>query len=121
MPDFDARFSAGVTLTIWDDHAASVSRLNPKPTHPHKYQRATVGTEVEVRMTFEGVEAPMDADLAGLFSSDFAETPAATPPISSPAGQSSVQRFTPNAVGHYLWVMRHEGGGAIGLHLDAEA
>lgn len=121
MPDFSIRFTAGVTPTIWDDHATAVSRINPRPMHPHKYQRATVGIEVEVRMTWGGVEAPPDIDLATPFSSDFAETPGAVPAITSPAGQTSVQRFTPNAVGHYLWMVRHEGGGAIGLHLDAEA
>ncbi len=122
MPDFSVRFSAGVTPTIWDDHPVTVSRLNARPTRPPKYQRASVGVQVEVRATWAGSEAPMDADLGGnLFASDFAESPGASPIATSPVGQSSVQRFTPTAAGHYLWMIRHADGGAIGLHLDAEA
>lgn len=121
MPDFTARLTAGVTLTAWDDHAgAGVSRLNPLAALPSRYQRATVGVMVEMRATVGGVEGPADGALGGaLFTSDVGESPEFVLPT-SPAGFTSIQRFTPVAAGHYLWVMRHAGGGAVAIHLDAE-
>jgi len=123
MPDFTARFSAGVTSTVWDDHPGiGSSRINPQPTHPSNYQQGTVGTPITVLCTIGGVEAPLDGALGGhLFSSDFAEHPCPYPILAAgAAGQSSAQSFTPSVVGHYLWVIRHNGGGAIALHLDVE-
>jgi len=126
MPDFTARLASGVTTVIWDDHQGSgVSRINPAPTRPSKFLRATVGVPVQFVATFGGVSAPTDIALAfagaGLFSSDLAEHPAlgALAP-SGVAGSSSVQMLTPPAAGHYLWVMRHAGGGYVAIHFDAE-
>ncbi len=122
MPDFTARFTAGVQLTPWDDHAGSgVPRTNPIPARPHRYYRAQIGVQVEIKATVGGVEGPLDGALGGrLFSSDFAEYPG--PPIvpAGVAGQSSVQRFTPQHLGHYLWVMRRATGGAFAMHMDVE-
>lgn len=121
MPDFTARLSAGVVPTQWDDHAgAGVSRLNAPVKNPPKYLKATVGQPVEMTARWQGIEAPLDAQLGGkLFSSDMGE--AAVPVIpTGTAGQSSVQTFTPPAAGHYLWVMHHQDGGSVGVHLEAE-
>jgi hypothetical protein len=38
--------------------------------------------------------------------------------VSSPAGQSSVQRFTPVAVGHHTFKLKREEHGEIYFHLD---
>lgn len=123
MPDFSARLTSGVVLTPWDDHAgAGASRINPFAARPSKYQKATVGVQVEMRATIGGVEGPADAalpDPTKLFSSDFGEAPLPTV-VTGVGGSSSIQRFTPLVAGHYLWVMRHAAGGAIGIHLDAE-
>lgn len=124
MPDFDARFAAGTSLAVWHDHESTrPSRINPAQARPLRYVKATVGVPVEVHAWLGDADAPADDDLGGrLFSSDFAEHPTPAPPATtSPAGQSSVQRFTPGAAGHYLWILRRADGGALGLHLDAEA
>lgn len=121
MANFTVRLSAGAVLAPWDDHAGSgVSRLNAAVGHPSRYQKAAVGVPVTMRATVGGVDSPLDAALGGnLFTSDFAE--AAVPSLPTGAGgQSSVQTFTPPAVGHYLWIMRRANGGAVGIHLDVE-
>lgn len=121
MADFTVRLTAGVVLTVWDDHpAARGSRLNPQVTHPSRYWKATVDSPVTMKATVAGVEGPMDGALGGrLFTSDFGM--AASPVGATGAGgQSSVQTFTPRQAGHYLWVMRRAGGGVVAIHLDAE-
>jgi hypothetical protein len=123
MPDFTVRFTHGVQSVVWDDHAgAGSSRINPHPARPSKYHRAAVGAEVRIEATWDGLQGPDDSQLGGkLFSSDFAEVPfVGTLVPNGMTGQSSVQRFTPPVKGHYLWVMRHEDGGAVGVHLDVE-
>ena len=122
MPNFAVRFHAGAAIARWTDPptADRPSRLNPAPNHPHLRWRATVGAQVELRAVVDGVSAPLDADIEGLFLGWFAEYPGAHPPtVSVPAGQSSVRRFTPNAAGHYLYVLRRMGGGGYAVHLDA--
>jgi hypothetical protein len=119
MPDFLARIASGALATPWSDARANVDRARPS-----KYHRAIVGSEVAMHAVVGGVGAPLDTALDGrLFSSDLGEWPAPYGPtsISSPAGQSSIQRFTPPAAGHYLWWIRRADGGAVGIHLDAEA
>jgi hypothetical protein len=124
VPDFSARFSAGTTLEVWsdpddDDGAGRPSRLNPTGTHPHKRRRATVGQQVVVTATVDGVSGPADAALGGrLFLGMLSECPD-RPGLSSPANHTSVQRFTPRVAGHYTIVVRRDGGGAVILHMDA--
>lgn len=123
MSDFSARFTAGTTLATWDDPATASlpSRINPVTNRRHLRAVGTVGTEVTVTATFEGVDGPLDAALGGrLFFAWFPEAAGATP-ITSPAGQSSVQRFTPAFPGHYTFALCHEdGGGILIMHLDVQ-
>ncbi len=122
MANFTARITSGASLELWEDPASDLpSRINPTSRRGHQRQVGSVGTQVTVTATVAGSSAPLDAALASkLFFGFFAETPTTPPAISSPTGQSSVQRFTPNAAGHYTFVMRrHDGGGMI-LHLDVE-
>lgn len=122
MPDFTARFSAGTELVVWRDPPTETkpTRLNPFPQFPHRYRRAEVGEEIEIRATVDGVEAPLDSALDGrLFLGWLAEWPGLKPVITSPPGQSSVRRFTPIDEGHYTYVLRRKSGGGIILHVDA--
>jgi hypothetical protein len=125
MADFTAAFTAGVTVESWTDPVSGnkPSRINAFPEHPHLRHVGTVGVEVEVTATVNGVAGEVDSNLGGrLFTATFAETPSEFllfPDFSNPAGQSSVQRFTPDAAGHWtLRLKRLDGGGAIYFHLD---
>ena len=125
MPDFGIRFAAGTTLAVWEDHETTrPSRINPAQARPQRYVKATVGVEVVVQVSIGDVINPNDDELpdpALLFSSDFAEYPTTAAPVAtSPPGRTGEQHFTPTAPGHYLWILRHANGGAVGLHLDAE-
>lgn len=122
MADFTARFTAGATVEQWTDPASGgvPTRINPFPEHPHRRHVGAVGVQVEITATVSGVEGEVDANLGGLlFAFHFAELPAFPPPaVSNPAGQSSVQRFTPAAVGHYSFKLKREEHGEIYFHLD---
>lgn len=124
MTDFTARYTDGVTVEQWADppQGSSPTRINAFATHPHLRHVGEVGTEVEVSATVGGVEAPLDGALGGrLFTFHFAEMPVAVPPaVSSPAGQSSVQRFTPTAVGHWSFKLKRPSGGSFFFHLDVQ-
>jgi len=124
VADFTVRFTQGVESVVWDDHAGGgSSRINPHASRPSKYHRAALGTEIRIEAKWDGIDGPDDSLLGGrLFSSDFAEVPTSMGSIvpNGMTGQSSVQRFTPPVKGHYLWMMRHEDGGAVGVHLDIE-
>lgn len=96
------------------------SRLHPIEGYPHKMYVGTVGTEIELTATVGGVDGPMDAALGGrTFVPWRVENP---PPhvfgFTSPAGQSSVIRFTPPAAGHYCVGVGRTGGGAVLMHFD---
>ena len=99
MPDFTAGFTGGVTLERWTDLPAGSrpSRINPVPNRPHLRRLGEVGALITITAHVAGVTAPLDAALGGrLFVSWLAEYPSASSPsLSSPAGQTSVQRFTP--------------------------
>lgn len=121
MPDFGATFTAGVTGTTWEDPASGgkPTRINPRPGLPHRRRVGSVGVQLTVTAVVAGVSAPLDAALGGrLFTGTLAETPGALPPVTSPGGQSSVQRFTPTVAGHYTFVMRRQDGGGQWLHVD---
>ena len=117
------RRQPGTTVSTWLDPPtiSKPTRLNAFSEHPHRRAIATVGVEVEVTATVAGVEGEVDANLGGrLFSFFFAELPSLlVPSITSPAGQSSVQRFTPIAAGHHTLKLKRPEGGAILLHVDA--
>lgn len=123
MAEISARFSAGVTVDEWTDpvSGAKPSRINPFPEHPHLRYRGSVGVQVEIKGKTAGGENALDASLGGqLFYLDFVEWPHSNPleATSSPAGQSSIQRFTPSAAGHYTLRLWREDHGAVILHLD---
>jgi len=125
---------AGVDLREWLDPArpadtlypgdlGAPSRLNPFPGVPHRMRIATVGELVELVAEVLGVIAPLDTSLSGrLFTAWVVERPPTCPPLSfsSPAGQSSVQMFTPPVEGHYTIGVAREGGGSVLVHIDAE-
>jgi len=127
VADFRLALTSGVTLEPWDDPASvspdRPSRVNPRPEHIHKRHVGTSGVQVAVTATVDGVAGELDANLGGeLFSAAFLETPTLPPPaLSSPAGQSSIQRFTPGAAGHYtLQIDRPNHGGVI-VHVDVDS
>jgi hypothetical protein len=117
MPNFTARITAGTTVTQWND-----SRTNPLVGHPPRYQKAAIGIEIALKATVFGVEGPADGALGGnLFSTDFIEYPTAALPVMTPdATHTSIQRFTPTTLGHYLVLFRRANGGGIGFHFDVE-
>lgn len=123
MSDFRAEFTSGTTAVPWDDPAlgARPGRLNPRAEHPHRRVQGTLGVQIEISMRVGGVLAPLDAALGGqLFTAFFAESAVFPPPaLSSPAGQSSVQRFTPTVAGHYTLRVVREGHGSLFVHVDA--
>jgi hypothetical protein len=125
MANFRTHFTSGVVLKPWTDpdSVSSAGRLNPQAEHAHKRIVGTVGVQVELTARVGGVEAPLDGALGGnLFTASFDETPSVSlPVISSPGGQSSVQRFTPNVVGHYTLRMLRPSGGAIIHHIDVDS
>ncbi len=131
--DFTVAFSAGVTQSTWLDPARPVgtlgpsdlgapSRLNPHIGRPHLRWMGTIGSAVTLTATVSGTAGPLDAALGGrLFTCWIVEQPTATPlPISHPAGQSSVQTFTPSAAGHYTLAIERSAGGKVFMHLDVE-
>ncbi len=123
MASFDATFTNGASIAQWDDPAFGgvPTRQNAFAEHPHLRFTAAVGVEVEVSATIAGALAPLDATLGGLlFAFTFAELPGISAPlVTSPGGQSSVQRFTPPAAGHYTMKLKRPENGAVILHLDA--
>lgn len=123
MADFGARFTAGAALANWTDPALGErpSRIHTLPELPQKRRLATTGEAVQVSAVVAGVVGPLDAALsARLFFGWFVEYPGPqAPTVSSPPGQSSVRSFTPDAPGHYTYVLRRKGGGGIVLHVDA--
>lgn len=115
MPDFDARPTAGVTVATWTD-----PRANPLPSRPHRHFRGTTGTPIVVTAEVGGVWGPDDAALFGRqFAGRIDQCPGAPPAISSTAGRSSVQQFTPTEHGHYAFVISRRSGGAMVFHFDA--
>ncbi len=122
MPNFDAEFTSGTTIGVWSDPAlgAIPTRINPAPGHPHRRHNGTLSSQVEITATVGGVLGEVDANLGGeLFIGDIAESPVLPHPnVTSPAGQSSVQRFTPEVAGHYTFILRRENGGGFYLHVD---
>jgi len=124
MPDFTAAYSSGVTLEQWTDPPLGnvPTRINPSAAYPHRRHVGSTGVQVELTATVGGVVGEVDANLGGrLFIGDFAEAPEFPfPPITNPAGQSSVQRFTPQAVGHYTFILRRTDGGGVFVHVDVE-
>ena len=121
MPDFRAAFTSGVNLEPWTDPADSTrpTRQNTIAERGHTRRQGSVGTQIEVTATVAGVAGPLDAALGGrLFLVSFAEWVAPKPVLSSPGGQSSVQRFTPASAGHYCFAFRRDGGGAFYMHVD---
>jgi hypothetical protein len=124
MADFLAEFTGGAVVQPWLDPGLGdrPDRLNPRAEHLHRRHVGEVGVEVEVSGRVGGVLAPLDAALGGqLFTAFIAEAPAfPAPPVTNPGGQSSVQRFTPLAVGHYTLRIVREAHGSLVLHLDVE-
>jgi len=124
MADFRAEFTDGTTVVPWVDPptGSRPGRLNPRPEHQHLRHRGEVGVEVEVSARVGGVLAPLDAALDGeLFIAFLAEAPTFPPPnVSSPGGQSSVQRFTPLSAGHYTLRLVREAHGSLFVHVDIE-
>jgi hypothetical protein len=131
MPAFEVDVT-GVTLVEWADPArpagtvdagdpGAPSRVNSKVGTQQKMRLGTVGTPIELTATLTGVVGPLDATLWGdLFIAWIAEQPVVTGLV-SPAGQSSVQSFTPTAPGHYTVGMFRAGSGAVIVHFDVEA
>jgi len=129
VPDFSADFSSGTTLEEWSDpdSVSTPSRLNVYSETPPLRAVGTTGVQVEITATvpaFGGVVGEVDANLGGrLFALHFAEVPSLPPPaISNPAGQTSVQRFTPPVAGHYSVRLERIGatGGSVFLHVDVQ-
>ena len=106
----------------WVDPAngSRPGRLNPRAEHQHRRHEGDLGVQVEVSARVAGVLAPLDAALGGeLFTAFFAEAPVfPAPALTSPAGQSSVQRFTPIVAGHYTLRLVREGHGSLFVHVD---
>lgn len=129
MPNFRARFFAGVSVAPWDDPSSlslqRPTRLNPSPGHPFLREVCTVGVEVELQAHITGLGwAPLDAAFAPdpvFFPLEIFEYPGPIRPVTShPVDQTSVQRFTPDTPGHYTLRFYRPQGGAIYLHLDAQ-
>lgn len=81
-----------------------------------------MGVQITITATVGGVSAPMDAGLGGrLFKPWTVESPSnVVAGWSSPAGQSSVQRFTPDRAGHYVLGLQRAAGGAVLLAIDVK-
>lgn len=125
MPDFELKISSNVTVVDWIDNgnASTPSRLNPKVGRNEKRLSVNVGQTVTLTATVGEVEGPLDSALDGrLFHGDHVEAPHVwTLGWSNPDGQSSAQSFVPTIPGSYTVQLRREGGGAIIVHIDAEA
>ncbi len=123
MPDFDLRVTSGASIAPWTDPATddAPSRVNARTGNPLRRYVATVGTQVEIRAVVGATVAPLDSALGGRLFVPFAvDCPLPAVEWSSPAGQSSIQRFTPARRGHYHVRVRRPGGGVVHLHIDAE-
>lgn len=123
MADFRVEFTDGASVQPWQDIASGSrpGRLNPRPEHQHRRHVGTIDVEVEVSARVGGVLAPLDAALGGeLFTALFVETPGVPPALTSPGGQSSVQRFTPLQPGHYTLRLVREAHGSVIVHIDIE-
>ena len=125
MPDFEITVS-GATVDPWLDPAygQTPSRLNPRTGRSMSRIIGTVGVPVVITAAVGGISAPSDSALAGrLFVAEVHEAPVTPRPNCTipTAGQSSVQRFTPAAAGHYLFSMTRTEGGAVFVHVDAVA
>lgn len=135
MADFQLEPTAGTAVesfadderppgTDGPDDKGAPSRLSPASGHPNMHLVGTVGVQVQFTARVGGVLGEVDANLGGrLFTGHLAERPTggAPPLLSSPAGQTSVQRFTPTKLGHYLVVVTREGGGRISAHVSVES
>lgn len=127
MSDFRLEFTDGVTLQPWEDPADvpgdRPSRLNARAEHPHTRHVGELGVQVELTAIVGLSHGPLDVTLGGvLFTAVLAEFPQSPPPaISSPAGQSSIVRFTPNALGHYTIRIARLGHGSIYAHVDVDS
>lgn len=123
MPDFTVAFDSGVAPEPWEDPGLGdiPSRINFDAEHPQVRLVATVGVLVVFQATVDGVLAPLDVALGGrLFAVTMAEYPTPSPvSVNGVVARSAIQSFTPNAAGHYTFVMRREDGGGIWLHIDA--
>jgi hypothetical protein len=123
MADFTAAFTAGTAIAEWLDppSGGTPTRTNPFAEHPHLRRVAALGDEIEVTATVGGVAGELDSNLDGrLFFVLFIEWPGPLPALSNPAGQSSVQRFTPTAVGHYSFKLERVDGGSVIMHVDVQ-
>lgn len=125
MADFEL-VVGGVEVRPWLDppNTDQSSRLNPCAGAPEGRLVATVGQLVTLTAKVAGVLGPIDTALGGrLFVAASSEQahPWAVSWETPPAGQSSVQRFYPQRPGHYLVYLRRPGGGAVSVHIDAEA
>lgn len=122
MADFRAEFTAGAAVVPWDDPASGSrpGRLNARAEHQHRRHEGDLGVQVEVSARVAGALAPLDAALGGeLFTAFIAESPVfPAPALTSPGGQSSVQRFTPIVAGHYTLRLVREGHGSLFVHVD---
>ena len=105
------------------DDKGAPSRVNPAAGHPPKHIVGSVGVQVEFSAVVGGVVGEVDANLGGrLFVGHLAEFPGASPPaITNPAAQTSVQRFTPVKLGHYLVVFTRPAGGRLAAHVSVES
>lgn len=129
VPDFSAAFASGVTLEPWVDPPSAdgtrPSRANTNSQHPHRRRVGAPGTQITVQATVAGLgTAPLDSALDGrTFLAWLVEWPGQDMPpgIATPAGQSSLVRFTPARAGHHTLVMRRAGGGGVFLHVDVVA
>lgn len=132
MSDFRLFVTGGVTLEPWEDPASTVggrdlpSRLNPHPDHPHMRYVGSVGTQITLTAAVPGLgSAPLDGALTDgkLFTAQCIEVPGdhGAPAFSSPAGQSSVQHFTPLDTGHHTVQVSREDHGAIIVHIDVDS
>lgn len=126
MQDFTIAPTAGLTLQQWQDPErppttlgpGAPSRLNPIDGYPHTKYVGVVGTQIELTASVGGVAGPLDAALGGrLFTPWFVERPCVHG-FASPAGQSSVVRFTPWVAGHYCIGVGRTNGGHVLLHFD---
>lgn len=124
MADFSVTIIGG-TQTAWTDPAGvspdRASRIKNDPDHLRSY-RAFGVTTVQVKAIVSGVVGPLDAALGGrLFTAAWIEWSGdSPPPISSPAGQSSVVNCVDLAAGHYVLRLRRDAGGAWLVPFDVE-
>ena len=124
MADFEIAFAGEHEIVAWLDNEEGIisSRLRPTNGLPHRRLKTNVGAQIEFRCQVDAVDAPLDGALGGrLFTAWIAEYPAVPVPTPMhPAGQTSVWKFVPVHVGHYLIVIRRENGGSVAVHFDAE-